>query len=166
MIVWIKIQIQYLLKKYSAWTPCAAHTSRTLQPTRRPRGSTKSTGVILNHLLKRGVSQGGVTLSLTSHPSLSFRLSCLLVSPLAYLCQLRRHRRRPPPPPLFVVWPPLPAWFVGIYIEISRRGGERKREKYKGRRCHTHTRGVWALHAQSHMYPTADGDTRCHRWCA
>ena len=27
--------------------PCAAHTSQTLQPTRRPRRSTESTGVIL-----------------------------------------------------------------------------------------------------------------------
>ena len=56
--------------------PCAAHTSRTLQPTRRPRRSTESSGH-LDRLLYRGVSQGGVTLSLT------LLSSCLLVSPLA-----------------------------------------------------------------------------------
>ena len=91
--------------------PCAAHTSRTLQPTRRPRRSTESSGH-LDRLLYRGVSQGGVTLSLTSHPSLSFHL--------AYSCHLSCPPHHPfclpllvtpprPPPPLFVVWPPLPA---------------------------------------------------------
>ena len=36
----------------------------------------------LDHRLYKGVNQGGVAISLTSHPSLSFHLSCLLVSPL------------------------------------------------------------------------------------
>ena len=72
----------------------------------------------LGHLLYRGVSQGGVTLSLTSHSSLSFHL--------AYSCHLSRPPHHPfclpllVTQPLFVVWPPLPASFVGIYIEISR----------------------------------------------
>ena len=90
--------------------PCAAHTSRTLQPTRRPRRSTESSGH-LDCLLYIVVSQGGVTLSLTSHPSLSFHLaySCHLSRPPHPFCLPLLVTPPRPPPPLFVVWPPLPA---------------------------------------------------------
>ena len=116
------------IQKIQRMNPCAAHTSPTLQETReeRPQESSWSSSV-------RGVSQGGVTLSLTSHPSLTLLSSILptrvtflphLATPSAYLYFS--------PPPLFVVCPPQPASFVGIYIEISREtediGEERGRE--------------------------------------
>ena len=121
--------------------PCAAHTSPTLQPTRRPRRSTESSGH-LDRLLYRGVSQGGVTLSLTSHPSLSFHL--------AYSCHLSRPPHHPfclpllVTPPLFVVWPRYQPdlWASTLKLVEKRRrysreegrGEERRGEEGRGGR--------------------------------